>query len=249
MKTLLLFIFLSITLNTYADGPIINGNLTVMPGSTETYSVTWDNWDGTYEYYANVQWDVIGGTVISSDKHSATIEWNNLAGYSDFVGSVSVSEDLGGQNNSIEVTIVNMAESTVELCTGFLGPAKVSVDFGTGTNPGAMLPPGTTTYQYNSGCGLAMGEYTIRSSAIACRTGWHNVNSDHTGNANGYFFMANASSDRSEIYRTTVSGFTTSFSYEFSAWVGNLLTLSGGELPIIRFEIYDLSDNLISTSG
>ncbi|MEJ7822743.1 MAG: T9SS type B sorting domain-containing protein [Chitinophagaceae bacterium] len=247
MKIILHIFFTLLSINCIA-GPI-SGNTSVSPGSVETYTVTWDAWNSTYENYANVTWNVTGGSVINSDKHSVTIQWNTLEGYLDGSGSIDVSEDLGGQSSQQSITIVNNTESPSEFCNGSLGQAGIAVDFGSGNNPGPPLPNGTTTYQYNASCSLLPGEYTVVNNSNLCRSLWHNIPQDHTGNANGYFLMVNANDGRNEIYRTTVSGLTTAFRYEFSAWVGNLYNNTGGQDPNIRFEIYDLSGNLLKSSG
>ena len=56
----------------------IEGKKTVNPGSIETYTVNWPSWSNTYEFYANVTWNVSSGTVLSSDKHSITIQWDDV---------------------------------------------------------------------------------------------------------------------------------------------------------------------------
>lgn len=250
MKIVLFFCFSVFSVCSYADNTTITGNSAVSPGATETYSVVWESWDNTFQNYANVSWNVTGGTILGSDKSSVTIQWNSsLVGYLDGSGIIEVAEDLGGQNAQTTVTIVNSVQSSSSFCSGILGPAKVFVDFGNGNNPGPALTSGTTTYQYSTSCGLNVGEYTITNNSNSCRSLWHSVASDHTGNSNGYFLMINASSNRNEIYRTTVTGLTTSFEYEFSAWVGNLYNTSGAQDPVIRFEIYDLSGTLLASSG
>lgn len=250
MKYLLLVCLMLFSVCTYAANTTITGNANVAPGSTEVYTVVWVSWDNTYQNYANVSWNVTGGTILSSDKSSVTVQWNSsLTGYLDGNGTIEVAEDLGGQNAQASVTIVNTVQSSSTFCSGILGPARVFVDFGSGSNPGPALSSGATTYQYSTSCALNVGEYTITNNSNSCRSLWHNVASDHSGNSNGYFLMINASNNRNEIYRTTVTGLTTSFEYEFSAWVGNLYNSSGAQDPIIRFEIYDLSGTLLATSG
>lgn len=249
-KILLLCIVLCCSANSYADGTTIIGTKSVAGSSIETYTVNWVSWDNTYQNYANVSWSVTGGTVLNSDKHSVTIEWNPITTlYADGSGIIEVNEDLGGQGASLSIVVENNNVSISEFCSGILGPAKVSENFGSGTNPGGPIASGSTSYQYTSNCSLNVGEYTITNSSNLCRANWHNITADHTGNSNGYFLMLNASSDKNEIFRTTVTSLTTSFRYQFSAWVGNLYSSSGAQDPNIRFEIYDLSGTLIATSG
>lgn len=229
----------------------ITGEVFVYPSTREVYIVTWESWNQTNELYSNVKWTVTGGTVIESDKHSITIEWNELEKqYMDGFGQISVQEDLGNQEAELKITITNTAESPSEFCDGILGPPIIAENFGSGNNPGSPLPIGTTTYQYNSNCALNVGQYTIVNNSIGCRSLWHGISQDHTGNPNGYFFMVNANERRNEIYRKRVYNLSSQFSYEFSAWVGNLYNTSGAQEPNIKFEIYNSNDGkLISSSG
>lgn len=248
MKIFTTFLTLLFCLTLYSQGASINGNSNVSPTSTETYSVTWGYWDYNYDNYANVTWNVIGGTILNSDDHSITIQWNNLEGYLNFNGKISVSEDLGGQSTEFNIIIINNSESGSSLCNGILGPKVVSIDFGSGSNPGPPLPFGTTTYNYNQSCTISPGQYTIVNNTIACRQNWHNIPQDHTPNdVDGYFLMVDANANRDEFYRAVVTGLSSSIKYEFSAWVGNLTSL--GEPPKIRFELYDQNGNAIGSSG
>jgi hypothetical protein len=250
MKIIMLICFALLSLSGYADGPVISGNIFSYPNDIEEYTVTWDQWDNTYETYANVTWTVNGGTVISSDKHSITIQWNSLPGYLDGSATIEIVEDLGGQAGSQQVTLTNETQSPSDFCSGILGPAKVFIDFGAGSNPGSALSVSNISYQYNANCALVQDEYTVRNSLIACRSLWHNIPNDHTGNTNGYFLMVNAAKSKGSIYQTSITGLTPSFRYEFSAWCGNLYNIvsNSAQNPKIKFEIYD-NGNLIASSG
>lgn len=250
MKSIYLILsFVLFSKGAFADGATISGIDIVESGATETYTVSFSEWDNTYEYHANVAWNITGGTIISSDNHSVVIQWNTLQGYLGLTGTIEVTEDLTGQSGYMNVTIENNATSTSDFCSGILGNPVVAVNFGSGSNPGPSLPAGTTTYQFNNICALEVGQYTVRSNSINCRSLWHNISQDHTGNPGGYFLMINSNSSRNEIYRTQVNNLLPSFRYEFSAWVGNLYNNNSGQDPKIRFEIYDLGGILIGSSG
>lgn len=229
----------------------ITGDLYVFPSAYTIYNVTWEKWGVDFALYANVTWTVTGGTVIESDKHSIKIEWNELPkDYMDGIGKVQVYEDLYGQEAELNISIINTTESISEFCDGVLGTPLIAVDFGSGTNPGTPLGSGKTTYQYNPNCALFPGEYSIVTNSNNCRSFWHNVSQDHTGNANGYFLMVNAGNNRNEIYSAVVNNLISDFRYEFSAWVGNLYKVSGAQKPNIKFEIYDLiNGQMIASSG
>lgn len=250
MRIILSVFFTLLFINCLAEACTISGKSSVKPGATETYTAVWQFWDNTYENYANVTWNVTGGSVISSNKHVIVIQWNTLEGYLDGSGFINVAEDLGSAQASLNVTIVNNTQGTSELCNGFLGPPVIAIDFGSGNNPGPPLPNGTTTYTYNASCAITPGQYTVVNNSISCRDLWWNIPHDHTGNPNGYFLMVDGNSSRGEFYRTTVSGLTSAFRYQFSAWCGNLINQAGyGADPNIRFEIYDLGGRILASSG
>lgn len=179
MKNLLLFLSaLLIHLSLKADNPI-TGNVTVTSNAIETYSVNWDYWTSTHENYANVQWNVSYGTVISSDKHSVTIQWDDFPSSQNVTASVEVSEDLGGATGILEVDIINYILGSSTSCVGILGPPAIFVNFGSGNNPGPALLPGTTTYNYSSTCLFSPGYYTRYNSINqTCNGNWLQLTQD-----------------------------------------------------------------------
>jgi gliding motility-associated-like protein len=60
---------------------------------------------------------------------------------------------------------------------------------------------------------------------------------DHTGNPNGYFMLINASYQPNDFYIQTVNGLCGGTSYQFAAWVTNLVSKPGEILPNITFNI------------
>ena len=114
-----------------------------------------------------------------------------------------------------------------QLCQGSLGDPIVNITFGAGTNPGPSLQAATTTYQYVSGDCPGDGFYTVRNNSTNCfGSTWHSLTSDHTGDANGYFMLVNASFQPSAFYLDTVRGLCSGTTYEFAAWVMNVLKTS-----------------------
>ncbi|MFM2139074.1 MAG: hypothetical protein RJA57_1381, partial [Bacteroidota bacterium] len=122
-----------------------------------------------------------------------------------------------------------------QLCTGSLGDPVVNIDFGNGTDPGyAYVPSGAYTYTTSSCPGD--GFYTITRSSTACfNNTWHTVTDDHTGN--GAFLLVNASFTPGDFVLTTVSGLCPNTTYEFSAWVLNILIPTAGIRPDITFSV------------
>jgi gliding motility-associated-like protein len=111
-----------------------------------------------------------------------------------------------------------------QLCTGSLGDPIVNITFGAGSNPGPPAAAATTAYQYVSGDCPNDGSYTIRNTTNNCFSGsWHNLSADHTGDPNGYFMLVNASFQPGAFYLDTVRGLCGGSTYEFAAWVMNVL--------------------------
>jgi hypothetical protein len=255
MKSFFTLIFSFSFILCYADNTPITGNLHVPPGSTQTYTANWDGWDYLYENYANVTWTVTRGAILSSDKHTVTILWDEVPTWLNEIGTIEVYEDLGGQSGNREIELQNYLLGTSETCTGVLGPFAIAEDFGHGNNPGLPLQVGTTTYSYQPFCAIEHDEYTVLTNTQSCRSGWHQIPQDHTPNdVDGYFLLFDGSSSKGECYRRIVSGLTTSFKYQFSAWVGNIglppgLPDPSFTPPRLKFEIRDLNNNLLGTSA
>jgi gliding motility-associated-like protein len=232
-----------------ADDFIV-GNKSVTPGAIETYTANWPSWGSIYENYANVTWTVYQGTVLSSDKHTVTIQWDNIPAWENATGSIEVYEDLGSQTGYAYVEIINFTEGILETCSGVLGPAAIYENFGAGSNPGPPLTTGSITYQYSSSCNIFTGLYAVSNNTIGCNGNWLGLPQDHTpGDVNGYMLMVDGDENRGEVYKTTATGLTQAFGYEFSVYIANLAPYPSFERPRLQFEIYDLANNLILQSG
>jgi gliding motility-associated-like protein len=129
-----------------------------------------------------------------------------------------------------------------QLCQGSLGDPIVNITFGSGNNPGSPLAAAATGYQFVSSDCPNDGFYTVRSNSTSCfNSSWHNLASDHTGNGNGYFMLVNASIQPSAFYVETVRGLCGNSTYEFAAWIMNVLLPSAcnsnGNQPNLTFTI------------
>lgn len=136
-------------------------------------------------------------------------------------------------------------------CTGNSGAPIFTQTFGTGTTYGPALPGGTTTYNFVGNSGPQDGQYTIGSSSFSY--GW-NLPSDHTPNdTNGKCLIVNASFTSGEFYKTSITGLCENTTYEFSAWLINILPSSGcggSGIPVnVKFEIWDVNDTNLLASG
>ena len=130
-----------------------------------------------------------------------------------------------------------------QLCNGSLGDPVVHIDFGKGPGPGPALKPGTTTYSYVSIDCPQDGFYTLHNSISNCFTGtWHTIIEDHTPNdVNGYYMLVNASFVPGDFFVDTVRGLCSNTTYEFAAWILNVLRPGGfcgnGIDPDLTFSI------------
>ncbi len=123
-----------------------------------------------------------------------------------------------------------------QLCTGSLGDPVVNITFG----PGGSAYSPTNAYIYTGSTCPDDGYYTITRSTSGCfGNTWHTVNSDHTGN--GLFMLVNASYNPGDFFSTTVSDLCPNTTYEFAAWVMNVMD---------RFGLRpDLTFSILSTTG
>jgi gliding motility-associated-like protein len=129
-----------------------------------------------------------------------------------------------------------------QVCQGSLGDPLINITFGAGTNPGPPLTAATTGYQFFANDCPNDGFYTVRSNTTNCfSNSWHSLSADHTGDPNGYFMLVNASFQPSVFYLDTVKGLCTSTTYEFAAWISNVLKSSAcnanGIQPNLTFTI------------
>ncbi len=142
--------------------------------------------------------------------------------------------------------------AVAQLCQGSLGDAIVNITFGAGNNPGASLAAATTTYQYVSNDCPDDGFYTVRNNTSNCfSSSWHVLARDHTGDANGYFMLVNASLQPSPFYVDTVKGLCSNTTFEFAAWILNVLRSSacsgGGIQPNLTFTIEKTDGTILQT--
>lgn len=154
------------------------------------------------------------------------------------------------------VIILLFAISTVtvraQLCQGSLGDPIVNITFGSGSNPGAPIAAAATGYQYIAGDCPNDGFYTIINNSVSCYgNSWFNITSDHTGNPGGYFMLVNASIQPSAFYLDTVRGLCGNTTYEFAAWIMNVIRAEscGGNSnqPNLSFTIEKTDGTLLLT--
>ena len=144
---------------------------------------------------------------------------------------------------SFFIGIILSISVRAQICNGSLGDAVVNVTFGTGAGTGSPLPGATTSYRFNYGDCPNDGSYTVINATNACfGNSWHSLSQDHTpGDVDGRMMLVNASIDTGDFYLETVRGLCANTTYEFSAWVVNVLLTSAcnniGIDPNLKFNI------------
>ncbi|PXY41496.1 hypothetical protein DMB65_05960 [Flavobacterium cheongpyeongense] len=142
-------------------------------------------------------------------------------------------------------TLFFVSKLQAQLCTGSLGDPVVKLDFGSGTaTHGTALGSGITSYTWTTADFPSDGSYTIESRTNTAGTWW--TTTDHTGG--GYMMVVNASISTTDyFYKNTVSGLCAGTTYEFAAWIMNLLRSQDNSLPNITFTIEDTSGAILGT--
>ncbi len=139
-----------------------------------------------------------------------------------------------------------------QLCQGSLGDPVVNITFGSGSTAG--LPLGNlTNYVYVTNDCPDDGYYTIGNSTRNCFYGtWYSVSEDHTpGDVNGYMMIVNASFTPGDFFVRTVDGLCPNTTYEFAAWIYNVLQPfacnRNGIKPNITFNIETTSGTVLKS--
>src|SRR5580693_8792501 len=127
----------------------------------------------------------------------------------------------------LALAVLFTVTASAQTCNGSLGDPVINQDFGSGTNPGPQLAAGITDMTYTSNNDPQDGQYTMATSLTAANNThpqtWWAVNSDHTGNPNGYMMIVNASYQPSIFFNQQANGLCPSTTYYFSAYILNLM--------------------------
>jgi len=133
--------------------------------------------------------------------------------------------------------------SKAQICNGSLGDPVVDITFGPG-GANNFSPPGGYTYT-QSNC-PDDGYYTITSSTSACfGNTWHTLSSDHTGNGN--FMLVNATFAPGDFLVTTVTDLCPNTTYEFAAWIVNVMKPVVSIRPAVVFRIETPSGTILDS--
>lgn len=150
-------------------------------------------------------------------------------------------------------TVILCKGLKAQVCNGSLGEPVVNVTFGNGTNPGNALKSATTSYTFTSDGCPGDGSYTVVNNTPGCfGATWHNIPEDHTPNdINGYMMLVNASFNPGDFYVDTVNNLCANTTYEFSAWILNILVPGacspGPIVPNLTFNIETVTGAVLGT--
>jgi gliding motility-associated-like protein len=133
-----------------------------------------------------------------------------------------------------------------QTCQGSLGDPVVHIDFGRGSN--FFGPPlgSNTSYTYVASGGPSDGSYTIEKS-VNGGGAWYPLPNHTPNDPDGYLMMVNASYSPGIFYETDIAtDLCPNTTYEFAAWVSNLLVFSGIK-PNLTFIILAMDNQVLST--
>lgn len=121
-----------------------------------------------------------------------------------------------------------------QLCNGSLGDPAVNITFGTGADNNHYVP--SAAYTYTTSTCPDDGFYTITKNTFNCfSNSWHTLNNDHTGG--GAFMLVNASYTPGDFFVTTVTDLCPNTTYEFAAWIMNVMKNDNSILPNLTFNV------------
>ena len=133
------------------------------------------------------------------------------------------------------ILVVPATTLKAQICNGSLGDPAVDITFGKGASgPSPYVPSGSYTY-LSDNCPND-GFYTITNYTSNCFSdSWYTLSNDHTGGGN--FMLVNASYNPGDFFLTTVTDLCPNTTYEFAAWVVNVMNRFGTIQPNLTFRI------------
>jgi gliding motility-associated-like protein len=139
--------------------------------------------------------------------------------------------------------------ASAQVCEGSLGDPVVNIDFGRGSSDIGPNPGLPTSYRYvnpNSDQ-VRDGSFTIAKSTVGFNPGWYNVRNHTPGDFNGYMMVVNAADNPGIFYESAAAiDLCPNTTYEFAAWVVNILNYSGIK-PNITFFILSTDNTVLGT--
>ena len=141
--------------------------------------------------------------------------------------------------------VLIVLSAKAQVCEGSLGDPVVNIDFGRGGGRGPR-PDIITSYRYvDVGNVNGEGDYAIVQSTIGLNGGWFDIFNHTPNDFDGYMMVVNAALDPGVFYESrTPIDLCPNTTYEFAAWIANLLRGTGNR-PNITFTIVDMDGNVL----
>lgn len=145
---------------------------------------------------------------------------------------------------------VSGSSCMAQQCNGSFGDPVINITFGAGSSTHSAPLGGVTNYFYTDNDFPQDGFYTIENTTAGVGTNgniwWPTT--DHTGDKGGYMMIINATlSPTDYFYRQKVTGLCPGTTYEFAAWIVNLLPFRDVSPPDIEFTILNLDGSVLGT--
>ncbi len=138
-----------------------------------------------------------------------------------------------------------------QVCTGSLGDPVINIDFGRGSAFFGQGVGSNTSYNFNSSSASGNphdGDYAIAKTTAGMNSGWYTVQNHTPNDPDGYMMVVNASETPGVFYESTVAiDLCPNTTYEFAAWIVNILRNANGKKPNITFSILTLNDDVLQT--
>ena len=123
-----------------------------------------------------------------------------------------------------------------QICNGSFGDPVVNITFGTIGHPEGSNYVPSSSYTYLTDICPNDGYFTITNYTSNCfGNTWYTVSEDHTGGGN--FMLVNATYQPGDFFLTTVTDLCPNTTYEFSAWIMNVINRFNSIMPNITFHI------------
>jgi gliding motility-associated-like protein len=140
--------------------------------------------------------------------------------------------------------------TNAQVCTGTFGEVSWGTTFGRGTSQygGPLKSENTGIYDYFEGqpedTYYTIVKKTPAMSDPLVPNKWHIINNHTPNDPDGYFMLINADLIKNIFYKETITDLCPNTSYEFSAFVSNLVIGDGGN-PKLVFTIEDALTNTV----
>ncbi|MHA4894798.1 gliding motility-associated C-terminal domain-containing protein [Pedobacter sp. PWIIR3] len=139
-------------------------------------------------------------------------------------------------------------KAAAQICEGSLGDPVINIDFGRGSaNFGPGLGAATNYNFVTMRSPNGEGDYTIVKTTTGLNGGWYNIFNHTPNDFNGYMMIVNAARSPGIFYESSAPiDLCPNTTYEFAAWVYNLLRTNGIR-PNITFYILSINDEVLGT--